>query len=65
MSYMVINATTPPTIDSGAIGDAHPIYVPDSSLSAYQAATNWSTMSSRIKGMSTYPIGTSIAANTF
>lgn len=63
---IAINATTVPTLN-GAIGGSSDtvFYVPDSSLSAYKSATNWSTMSSRIKGMSTYPIGTEIPSKAF
>jgi len=65
-SIIAINATTVPTLN-GAIGgsSATVFYVPDASLSAYKSATNWSTMSSRIKGMSTYPIGTEIPSKAF
>jgi len=49
--YVEIQAITPPTLaDSGAFafqGNA-PIYVPDESVAAYKAATNWVNLASRI-----------------
>ena len=65
-STIVINATTVPTLN-GAIGGSTStiFYVPDSALTAYKAATNWSDLASRIYGMSTYPIGTEIPSKAF
>ena len=47
-SKLVFLATTPPTMaKSGSAGDSNhtQLYVPDGSVSAYQAATNWSAYS--------------------
>ena len=57
LQYIRIEATTPPTLAStnaipSTIGA---IYVPDESVAAYQAATNWSKFASKIKGISEMP----------
>lgn len=57
LQYIRIEATTPPTLAStnaipSTIGA---IYVPDESVAAYQAATNWSNFASKIKGISEMP----------
>lgn len=57
LQYIRIEATTPPTLAStnaipSTIGA---IYVPDASVEAYQAATNWSSFASKIKGISEMP----------
>ena len=57
LKYIRIEATTPPTLAStnaipSTIGA---IYVPDASVEAYQAATNWSSFASKIKGISEMP----------
>ena len=57
LTYIKILATTPPTLSStnaipSTIGA---IYVPDESIAAYQAATNWSSFASKIKGISEMP----------
>lgn len=55
--WIKIQAITPPTlsnIDALSTSNNCPIYVPDDSVAAYQAATNWSTYSSRIKALSTF-----------
>ena len=57
LQYIRIEATTPPTLSNT---DAIPptiraIYVPDASVEAYQAATNWSSFASKIKGISEMP----------
>ena len=57
LQYIRIEATTPPTLAStnaipSTIGA---IYVPDASVAAYQAATNWSSFASKIKGISEMP----------
>ena len=51
----IFRSETPPEIvaDEFIYDTGCPIYVLDESLSAYQSATNWSTYSSRIKGLST------------
>ena len=48
--YVVCNATTPPTLSgtSAFQNTTCKIYVPDDSVTAYKAATNWSTYASRI-----------------
>ena len=57
LQYIRIEATTPPTLSAtnaipSTIGA---IYVPDESVAAYQAATNWSSFASKIKGISEMP----------
>ena len=57
LQYIRIEATTPPTLAStnaipSTIGA---IYVHDESVAAYQAATNWSSFASKIKGISEMP----------
>ena len=57
LQYIRIEATTPPTLAStnaipSTIGA---IYVPDESVEAYKAATNWSSFASKIKGISEMP----------
>ena len=52
---IVVRATTPPTLGSnGWYGTTCPIYVPDASVEAYKAATNWSAYASRIRPLSEY-----------
>lgn len=56
LQYIRIEATTPPTLSSGAIPSTiGAIYVPDASVAAYQAATNWKNFASKIKGISEMP----------
>ena len=56
LKTMIVNANTPPTLGSGAIPTSIvAIYVPDASVEAYQAATNWSSFASKIKGISDMP----------
>ena len=56
LKTMTVNANTPPTLGSGAIPSTiDAIYVPDESVAAYQAATNWSSFASKIKGISEMP----------
>lgn len=53
LTSITIQATTPPTLSStNAFNSTNscPIYVPSASLSAYQSATNWSSLSSRLQG---------------
>lgn len=54
IEYIIIKATTPPTLDREPFVSNYPIYVPDSSVEAYKAATNWSTYADRIKPLSEY-----------
>ena len=49
-------AVTPPSIESGAIGNNYNIYVPDASVSAYKVATNWSAYASRIFSLTQFNI---------
>lgn len=51
----IIHALTPPTLQNGNFNyNTNIIYVPDESVEAYRAATNWSVLSSRIKPMSEF-----------
>ena len=53
----IIRATTPPTLGSAAFNSTHAdlkIYVPDDSVEAYKAATNWSNYASKIHPLSEY-----------
>lgn len=54
LNYVVVNATTPPTLaNANAFTNTNdcPIYVPAESVDTYKAASNWSSLASRI-----YPI---------
>lgn len=53
LTYVVCKPTTPPTLGTNVFytNYNYPIYVPAESVDAYKAATNWSTLASRI-----YPI---------
>ena len=53
LTSITVNATTPPTLDSGVFDDTNdcPIYVPAASLTAYQSATGWSDYSSRLQAI--------------
>jgi hypothetical protein len=53
---VIIGAETPPSLpySNSFRNTTCPIYVPDASVEAYKAATNWSTYASRIKGISEY-----------
>ena len=54
LQYVVCNALTPPTLNSTSVfgGTSCLIYVPDGSVDAYKAATNWASFSTRIKSIS-------------
>jgi len=55
LTSVTIEAVTPPTLSSSnAFSNTNncPIYVPAESLEAYKAATNWSSLASRIKPIS-------------
>ena len=55
LSYVICRAVTPPTLGQQAFdGTNNPIYVPDESVEAYKAASNWSTYANRIKPLSEY-----------
>ena len=47
LTSITVNATTPPTLGIGAFDGSYPIYVPASSVSAYQSA--WSEYEYRIQ----------------
>ena len=52
LNSITINATTPPTLGSNAIPSSETnIYVPEDSVSAYQAASGWSSYSSKISAI--------------
>lgn len=53
MQVMVVKAITPPTLTGDAFdgASAFAIYVPDASIEAYKAATNWSKYADRIRGV--------------
>ena len=56
LESVILRPTTPPTLgSSNHYGNQAIWYVPDESLSAYQAATNWNAFASRIKGISELP----------
>lgn len=56
--YIVINATTPPTINYGTVTYYYGgnIYVPDASVNAYKTASNWDYVASKIKPISEKPV---------
>lgn len=56
LKALICRATTPPSIGNNIIAGANNayIYVPDGSVDAYKAATNWSTFASRIRPLSEY-----------
>lgn len=54
LTSITILATTPPTLDNAAAFDQTndcPIYVPAASVTAYQTASNWSSLASRIQAI--------------
>lgn len=53
LTSITVNAATPPTLYAAAFDNTNncPIYVPDSSVDTYKAASEWSTYASRIQGM--------------
>lgn len=51
---LVIEATTPPTTDMNQSAFAHPVYVPDSALSAYQNDATWGEWDDYLKPLSQY-----------
>jgi hypothetical protein len=57
LQAIICKAVTPPTLGhqmalQSSDTNGCPIYVPDASVAEYQAATNWSSHTSRIKGIS-------------
>lgn len=60
LETFICEAVVPPSLDSTTFSSTNStfiIYVPDSSVEAYKAATNWSTYASRIYPMSVYEEG--------
>lgn len=59
LTSLVCRATTPPSIGNNIILNAPKayIFVPDASVDAYKAATNWSTYADRIYPLSVYEAG--------
>lgn len=58
LTEVISLATTPPTMQNNALQgntSLQSIYVPDASVSAYQAASGWSTYASLIKPISQRP----------
>lgn len=51
---LVIEATTPPSTSMNQSAFPHPIYVPDSALSAYQNSATWSEWGQYLKPISEY-----------
>ena len=52
LTSITINATTPPTLGSGAIpSNVTNIYVPSESVEAYKAASRWSSYASKISAI--------------
>lgn len=60
LKYFIVKSGTPPTLGSYGAGKGSPIqlragghiYVPDASVESYKTATNWSSYSDVIKGIS-------------
>ena len=58
LNNIIIKAVTPPTLGSGPfryISDDYSMYVPDTSVEAYKAATGWISYADRIKPISSLP----------
>lgn len=56
LTSVTILATTPPTLGNSSVFSSTnncPIYVPAESVAAYQAATNWASIASRIQAIPT------------
>ena len=55
LNYIKIYSNTPPTIGTNVFsGSTCYIYVPDDYIEIYKSATNWSSIQSRIKSLSTF-----------
>ena len=55
LRHVIVRATTPPTLGTRAFTSTTClIYVPDGSVDAYKAATNWNSWADRIKPLSEY-----------
>lgn len=54
--YIVSESVIPPTLSTSSLGETNNcfIYVPDSAVDNYKAATNWTTYTDRIKPMSQF-----------
>ena len=57
MKALIMKPVTPPSIGTKCfantiVNNPYPIYVPDESIDAYKAATNWASDAIRIKGIS-------------
>lgn len=57
LEYVILEPVSPPSLGANVFDMTNncPIYVPDNSVLAYQTATNWSTYSARITGISNKP----------
>ena len=56
LTNVILNCSTPPNLGSAAFYNTTCIfYVPDESVDAYKSATNWSSLSDRIKPISEKP----------
>lgn len=55
LATLVCYATTPPTLQAALPSSLTSIYVPDASVDAYKAATNWATYAGQIKAVSELP----------
>ena len=56
LTALIVKATTPPTLGASAFDFAnkYTIYVPDSVVDDYKAASRWSSIAGKIKGISEY-----------
>jgi hypothetical protein len=57
LQFVIVRNSTPPTLGTGTFNDTHDglkIYVPDASVEAYKAATNWSNYANKIHPLSEY-----------
>ena len=55
LEWVKLNSITPPVIDSTSFLRTNCVfYVPDSSINAYKAATNWTSLANRIKPISEF-----------
>jgi hypothetical protein len=56
LEWVEFKATTPPGITATTFGIGYPIYVPDSAVDDYKAASVWSDLADRIFGVSERPV---------
>lgn len=56
LEAIILYGSTPPSLVVSALNTSNncPIYVPDASVDAYKAASNWSSLADRIKPLSEY-----------